>query len=203
MIDRLQGIWDGGVPDDKIDKREKFTWDQIDHVVFFQTDVFREHHYYGPQTPNHNDTKWKILRQDFVNSLLNYDSLQQFVDDYFYDFYIKLNEIGQKNNKKILCIGGWNQLHPSIMNYPNLIPVVYSSTKLLLPQLKQDVYLSDPEWYSQMDANPEIMNKFGAELKPMAIYNAEKLELLYNNWHDVHPTLEGYGQIADVLVKYF
>lgn len=205
IIDRLEGRWDGAgsVFFDKTDKRDKFEWDSVDHIIFLQTDIFREHYYYSKQVPSDNDFKWKLLKTNFINSLLEYDSLESFIDDYFKDFYTKLNEIGEKNNKKILMVGGWSQLHPSIVNYPNLIPAIYSATKLLIPQLKEDLYLSDPEWYDQLDNNEKIMAKFGTEVKQMTIKNAEKLELLYNIWRDVHPDLDGYKIIVDELLPCF
>ena len=101
-------------------------------------------------------------------------------------------------------IGGWSQLHPSIVHYPNLIPVVSSATKLLIPELEKDLYLSDPEWYSQLADESEFMTKFGDEFKSMTIAVNDKLELIYNNWNgEVHPDIIGYGKLADQLLSHF
>jgi len=54
-----------------------------------------------------------------------------------------------------------------------------------------------------LDRDDRIMEKFGTEFKQMTVTNGEKLKLIYDNWQDVHPNLQGYGQIVDVLVKYF
>ena len=55
----------------------------VDYIIFLQTDIFREHHYYGKQYPDDVGSKWKILEQEFVDSLLDYDTLQDYIDNYF------------------------------------------------------------------------------------------------------------------------
>jgi hypothetical protein len=143
-----------------------------------------------------------VLEQAFVEALQSYDSIEQIIDTYFSNFYTELNNIGAKYNKKILMLGCWSQLHPSIVNYSNLIPVIESATKLLIPELARDVYLSDPEWYSQLADNDEFMAKFGKEFKSMTIDAETKLKLIYKHWNEVHPDLQGYQQLTDALVKY-
>ena len=118
-------------------------------------------------------------------------------------FYTELNNIGKKYNKKILMLGCWSQLHPSISRYNNLVPVIESATKLLIPELIQDVYLSDSEWYTQLAINSKIMAKFGTELKPMTIAAENKLKLICTHWKEVHPDLPGYQRLTDILIKKF
>jgi len=200
MMDRLDGRWDNtgrclfGTNDAQI----KFNLKEIDYIVFFQTDIFRERHYYGKQYPTDQDTRWKILEQAFVDSLQKYQSLETVIDDYFAKLYTKLNSY----NKPVLCIGGWSQLHPSIVNYSNLTAVVPSASKLLIPELEQDCYLSDPEWYTQLANDSKFMAKFGSEFKQMTLINAKKLELIYDNWHEVHPSMLGYEVLAKNIQKY-
>jgi len=205
MIDRLNGHWGstgrclfGLDPNLKID----IDFDSIDYIIFLQTDIFRERHYYGKQYSTDTDTNWKILEQEFVDSLIKYDSIDSIVNSYFQNFYKDLNNIGIEHNKKILMIGGWSQLHPSINNYSNLIPTVISATKLLIPELEQDCYISDPEWYLQLDQDANFMLKFNNEFKQMAITNANKLALIYRNWNEVHPDIFGYQKIVDELLPY-
>jgi hypothetical protein len=205
MLDRLLGHWDYtgrclfGYNTNKI----HVDFDAVDYIVFLQTDIFRERHYYGKQYPADTHNQWKILEQEFVDSLLDYESIEQIVSSYFADFYRELNDIGVKNDKKILMLGCWSQLHPSIVDYSNLVPVISSATKLLIPELDRDVYLSDPEWYSQLAKDQRFMSKFGEEFKPMTIDAETKLALIYKHWKEVHPDLQGYQQLTDVLVKYF
>lgn len=203
MVDRLNSQWYNwnrclyG-----IDRRDhvRFSWDDVDAIVYFQTDLFRERYIYIKENLTDKFTTVKQLDSKLIDSLLNFDSINHFIEDYFQKFYTALNAIGQKRNKKIYCIGGWNQLHPSIANYSNLIPVLASATKFLIPEVKEDSYLSDPEWYVQLDTDPRIMKKFGSELKPMAIANAEKLVLVYEQWNDCHPKLDGFRKIAEQLI---
>ena len=68
--------------------------------------------------------------------------------------------------------------------------------------LNKDTYISDPEWFLQLDANQKIMDKFGTELKELAIVNADKVNLIINEWHDVHPPFSGYAVIADTILPY-
>jgi hypothetical protein len=205
MVDRLNGNWGstgrclfGLEPNLKIG----IDFNSIDYIIFLQTDVFRERHYYGKQYPTDTDTKWKILEQAFVDGLIKYDSIDHIIDSYFQNFYKDLNNIGIEHNKTILMVGGWNQLHPSINNYSNLVPVVTSATKLLIPEVKQDGYLSDPEWFSQLDKEEKFMKKFSNEFKQLAVDNADKLDLIYRIWKEVHPPIEGYQRIVDELLPY-
>lgn len=205
MVDRLNGQWGptgrclfGVEPNLKID----IDFDNIDYIIFLQTDIFREQHYYGKQYLTDTDTNWKILKQEFVDSLIQYDSIDHIINSYFQNFYKDLNNIGREHNKKVLMIGGWNQLHPSIIDYSNLIPVVYSATKILIPELTEDCYLSDPEWYSQLANDSEFMQKFGNEFKQMTVTNATKLDLIYRNWNEVHPNIQGYEILAKKISKY-
>jgi len=168
----------------------------VDYIIFLQTDIFREHHYYGKQYPDDVGSKWKILEQEFVDSLLDYDTLQDYIDNYFINLYSALDGY----HKQIIMVGGWSQLHPSIKYYKNLIPAVYSSTKLLIPELKQDGYLSDPEWFTQLDKELDFMRKFGQEFKQLAVNNADKLDLIYQNWNEVHPDIEGYRKITEEIL---
>lgn len=185
------------------DEYKKINWDSIDYIVFLQTDIFREHYLYVKKNPDDEFTQWKELEHTFVDSLLTYDSLSDIINTYFFKFYTKLNEIAQQHNKKVLMLGCWGQLHPSVAQYSNLIPVVQSATKLLIPDLKEDVYLSDPEWYSQLAATPTFMRKFGVEFKPMSIIAADKLDLVYSNWKEVHPDITGYRKLVDQILPYF
>lgn len=203
IIDRLEGNFDNGYTVHTTDLRDEFNYTEIDYIVFLQTDIFREKYYYGKQYPGDPDFKWKLLEKNFVNNLLEYNTLADFISEYFDHLYTKLNSIGLAHNKQIICIGGWSQLHPSIANYSNLVPLIPSATKLLLPELREDMYLSDPEWFIQLDQDPAIMRKFGNEIKQMTVANADKLKLLYDNWNDVHPGLDGYQIIANRLADYF
>lgn len=186
-----------------LNEYKKIEWDTIDYIVFLQTDIFREHYLYVKKNPDDKFTQWKELEHIFVNSLLTYNSLSDMIDAYFSKFYTKLNEIAQQHNKQVLMLGCWSQLHPSINQYSNLIPVVNSSTKLLIPELIEDVYLSDPEWYSQLAETTQFMRKFGTEFKPMSIIAADKLELVYSNWKEVHPDITGYSKLVAKLLPYF
>ena len=62
-----------------IERLNMFDLSTVDHIIFLQTDIFREHHYYGKQYPTDIGTRWKLLEQSFVDSLLEYDSIQQLV----------------------------------------------------------------------------------------------------------------------------
>ena len=181
-----------------IGNRVDFDLNEIDYIVFLQTDIFRERHYYVKEFPTDTETKWKILEQEFVDSLQMFDSLEQMFDEYFSKLYTKLNSF----DKPVLCIGGWSQLHPSIKNYSNLISVITSSTKLLIPDVVDDVYLSDPEWFLQLSQDEMFMKKFGQEFKHISIASADKLQQIYDNWHEVHPDITGYQKIVDELLNY-
>jgi hypothetical protein len=207
MIDRMEDKW----YDTKnclwghsaTDEYKHINWESIDYIVFLQTDIFREHYRYVKKTPDAEFTQWKELDHIFVDSLMQHSSLSNMIDDYFYKFYTKLNEIAQQHNKQVLMLGCWSQLHPSINQYSNLISVVHSATKLLIPELTEDVYLSDPEWYSQLADTPEFMHKFSTEFKLMSIIDANKLALIYSNWKEVHPTITGYAKLVDQILPYF
>lgn len=206
MVDRLNGRWnDTGRCLFGVDPSAKITIDfpNIDHIIFLQTDIFRERHYYGKQFPSDQETRWKLLEQKFVDGLLKFESLEQMIDDYFQRLYTDLNIIGSTHNKKIIMIGGWSKLHPSVDRYPNLISAVPSATKLLIPELDEDCYLSDPEWFTQLDQNTEFIDKFNTEFKQMAITNANKLSLIYKHWNEVHPDIRGYQKIVDEILSYF
>ena len=206
MVDRLNHKWNNqtrcyyGV--DSQDKQD-FKIDEITHIIFLKTYIFRENYWYIKETPESSVTQKKWLNQDFVDSLLNYDSIQNFIDSYFHSFYTELNNFGQKHNKKILCVGGWNKLHPSISNYSHLVPAITSACQFLVPELLEDVYLSDPEWFVQLDQNPEIVKKFNVELKTMAVQTSDKYFRLVTEWNDCHPAIEGYQKITEKLLSFF
>jgi hypothetical protein len=205
LIDRLENRWDDtgtclfGV--DPADKKE-FNLKNIDHIIFLQTDIFRERHYFDTEYPGDPKGYRKLLEKKFVDELLDYRTLNEFINKYFNDFYTKLNSIGQTYNKKILCAGGWGQLHPNINQYNNLIPVIPSITKLLIPNLLEDCYISDPEWITQLSDNSKIMKKFPVEFKKLAIDNANKLNIIWRYWNDCHPKIEGYRQVVDKFLPY-
>jgi hypothetical protein len=207
MLDRMENHWgDTGrclFGHSQSEEIKDIPWTDIDYIVFLQTDIFRERYLYVPKDDTDTRLTWKALEESFVESLLAYSSIQSIIDQYFAKFYTKLNLIAQQHNLKVLMLGCWSQLHPSIDQYSNLIPVVQSATKLLIPELKEDVYLSDPEWYSQLDNTPRFMRKFRSELKPMAIANADKLELIYSNWKEVHPNIQGYQKLSDQITSHF
>ena len=201
MLDRLEGQWDRsdrcifGV---NTPNKVIFNLTEIDIIVFFQTDIFRERSYYDKQFIDSDRFDWKVLEKTFVEKLLNFASLEEFSNLYFQSLYTKLNSFG----KKILCIGGWAKLHPSIALYSNLIPVIESATQHLIADCKQDSYITDREYFLQLSQHSEIMKKFGNEIKNMTIQNAEKLDLIIKNWQDVHPKFEGYTKIAECLKPY-
>ena len=207
MIDRLENNWDnyercswGVDPNDRVD----FNWELVDYVIFLQTDIFRERYTYVKSSPTDEFTQMKQLDQLFVDSLVGYDTLVDMIDQYFSNFYSRLDSIGKIHNKKILMLGCWGQIHPSIINYSNLVLVAPSATKLLIPELVQDVYLSDPEWYSQLANESRFMKKFAVEFKTMTISAEDKLKLIYKHWNgEVHPNIQGYQQLVDKIVLHF
>lgn len=207
QLDRMEGNWNNTgrslYGHSHNEEYKQIAWDTVDYIVFLQTDIFREHYLYVKKPPDAEFTQWKELEHTFVNSLLNYNTLTEMVDDYFSKFYTKLNEIAQQHSVQVLMLGCWGQLHPSITQYNNLVSVVPSATRLLITELKEDVYLSDPEWYSQLADTSEFMRKFGTEFKPMSIVAAEKLDLIYRNWKEVHPDITGYSKLIDELLPYF
>jgi hypothetical protein len=207
QLDRMEGNWNNTGKSlyghSHSEEYKEIAWDTVDYIVFLQTDIFREHYLYVKKPPDAEFTQWKELEHKFVDSLLNYDSLDDMIADYFSKFYTKLNEIALHRNVQVLMLGCWGQLHPSVNQYSNLTSVVPSATKLLIPNLLEDVYLSDPEWYSQLADTPKFMQKFGSEFKPMSIVAAEKLDLIYKHWKEVHPDITGYSKLVDELLPYF
>jgi hypothetical protein len=162
-----------------------------DQIIFLQTDVFREHSQYVNQL--------KILNKNLIKNLLNYKTLDSYFNDYFNKLYSKLNSIGQQ----ILCIGGWSQLHPCITNYPNLVDAIPSATKLLIPECITDCYLSDFEWFPQLNDDQYLMQKFGDEIKKIALDSSAKFDLCCQHWGDIHPNLIGYQKIVDEIIPHF
>jgi lysophospholipase L1-like esterase len=79
---------------------------------------------------------------------------------------------------------------------------VTSATKLLVPELVTDGYISDSEWFIQLSADQQFMSKFAQEFKALTIQNTDKLELIYKNWNDVHPNLAGYEVLAKKITNY-
>jgi hypothetical protein len=205
MIDRLNGHWNnfyrcsfGVDPADRVD----VNMNDIECIVFLQTDVFREKYTYVKETTEAQGTTKKWLDESFISHLLKYDSLTDFINQYFNGMYIALNDVGQKYNKPILCIGGWSKLHQDIVNYPNLIPLIPSAAKLLVPSIQEDVFLSDPEWFIQLSDHPLIMKKFGNEIKMMTVQTGEKFNAVCSAWGDVHPDIDGYKKIVDQILPY-
>lgn len=205
MIDRMNNEWNntgrtkfGHSHDDEI---VDINWKTIDYIVFLQTDIFRENYTYVKENANDTRTTWKKLDNKFVESLLAYDSIDSFIDHYFDIFYKELNTLALKYQKTVLMLGCWSQLHNSIHNYSNLVPVVQSATKLLIPEIEEDVYLSDPEWYTELSDHNEFMRRFGGEFKEMTISANQKLEAIYKNWNEVHPNIDGYNTLTDLVLK--
>jgi hypothetical protein len=207
MIDRMENRWgDTGRCKYGHSHQEEIIdigWNSIDYVIFLQTDIFREHYLYIKKDQNDNKTTWKKLDDAFIDSLFVYDTLQNMIDDYFLKFYTKLNALGKYQNKKILLLGCWSKLHPSIFNYSNLVPVVISSTQLLIPDLKEDVYLSDPEWYTELSEHKKFMEKYGTEFKLMTLNANQKLKRIYTEWKEVHPSIQGYQKLTDEIINQF
>lgn len=206
MIDRMEGRW-GNTGNTKYghsiqSERVDIPWNDISHVVFLQTDIFREQYVYVKRDAAETGPTWKQLDSQYMQSLLSYNTFGDIVSGYFAKFYSRLNNLAIKHNKQILMIGGWSQLHPSVDDYSNLTPVVVSAVKLLIPDVDQDTYLSDPEWYDQLSQNAMIMQKFGTDIKHMTIHNSDKLALIYKNWQEVHPNIDGYRILTEQLLKW-
>jgi hypothetical protein len=53
-----------------------------------------------------------------------------------------------------------------------------------------------------MDSNQQLMQKFGNEIKQIALESSAKFNLCCQHWGDVHPNLLGYQQIVDVILPY-
>lgn len=162
-----------------------------DKIVFVQTDAFREQ-------ATFNDQKYKVLDRKFLDKLLNYNSLSDFFLDYYQRLYLRLSKIP----KPVICIGGWSKLHPSISYYQNLIPAVVSATKEIILELEKDVYLSDFEWFPQLNDCPEFKDKFGKELAEVALASSRKFDLLCQHCGDCHPNLAGYRILVEKIEKF-
>jgi hypothetical protein len=172
--------------------------DASDITVFLQTDILREYSYHGPKGA---EPSWRWLSSTFIQRLLTYTSLEQYITEYFSSMYTRLNRVAAQRNQQILCVGGWSDLHPSISNYSNLVPVIYSSTQTLIPNSPSNVYISDFEYFIQFDETA-ISNHFGAELKQLALASSKKFELSCQHWDDVHPNLISYEVLAKIIQKY-
>jgi len=172
--------------------------DHSDITVFLQTDILREHSYHGPYG---NEPSWRWLNDKFIQKLLTYTRLNQYITEYFVLMYTQLDYIAKQRNQQILCIGGWSDLHPSIVNYSNLVPLIYSSTQMLIPSSPSGIYISDFEYFVQFDET-QIKQHFGTELKQIAVASSEKFKLSCRSWNDVHPTLDGYEILAKKIQNY-
>ena len=161
----------------------------VDHIIFIQTDIFRDHCNFQGDL--------KILQESFLDQLLEYNSINDYIEHYFNCLYSRLNNF----STPILCVGGWSKLHPCLVNYDKLIPVIPSATEFLLPQAK-DVYLSDFEWFLQLNDHTKIMNKFDSEIKRLALESTAKFDLINQIWGDVHPTQVGYELLVEKIQKY-
>ena len=177
-------------------------WDQINHLVFIQTDIFRDQAYYDKRYPTSATTQWKTLTKDFVNKLMTYNTIGDFIIDYFEKMYTALDQVGKDRNQKILCVGGWSKLHPIINDYSNLVPVVTSCPELLIPGFKKDTYMSDFEYWVTLSENDEFVNYFGDEFKQFAIDVNEKYKAVTDAFNDSHPTMDGYKLIAKEILPY-
>lgn len=180
----------GGSNEEILERIRPFSKD-VEKIIFIQTDPFREH--------SHYENRYKILHKDFIDSLVkDYSTLEEFFDHYYNKIYSELNNIG----KPILCVGGWSKLHPSIEKYKNLIPAIPSATQTIISELEEDVYLSDFEWFPQLDAHTGFYRKFKNELRPIALASSRKFELLCQRCGDCHPDLDGYKTLVDCLLPY-
>jgi hypothetical protein len=216
MIDRLNSRWGktnncywgslgAGVPHCapyEMLTEPYIAWDQIDHIVFIQTDIFRDQAYYAKRYPTSEFSQWKTLTNDFIKQLMTYNSISDFIIDYFAKMYTALNQVGVDQNKKILCVGGWSKLHPMINDYKNLIPVVTSCPELLIPGFTKDTYMSDFEYWVTLSENVDFVNHFGDEFKQFAIDVNEKYTRVTEAFMDSHPKMDGYRRIADKILPY-
>ena len=194
---QCQNISEPGISNTKIINNIRHA-EKSNATIFLQTDIFRENSYHGVKG---NDTNWRWLHESFIQQLLKYSSIEQYISDYFQTIYALLDELAKSRQQKILCIGGWSDLHPSIINYTNLIPLVYSSTQLLIPSSLIGVYISDFEYFLQLD-NTAVKEKFNVELKEIALASSKKFELSCQHWGDVHPNLAGYEVLAKKINNY-
>ena len=99
MIDRLNGRWGKtdnchwgaltmGVPHCapyEMLTEPHISWDQIDHMVFIRTDIFRDQAYYAKRYPTSEFAQWKTLTDDFIKKLMTYNRIGDFIIDYFED----------------------------------------------------------------------------------------------------------------------
>lgn len=176
----------------KIVERIKTNINHADCIVFLQTDIFREHSYHIQK----DGVGWRVLEEPFVDQLITYPSLSAYYEEYFSTLYSQLNSL----NKKIHCIGGWSALHPSISKFENLINLIPSATELIIPNTN-DVYVSDFEYFIQLNNNKDFMNKFDIEFKQLMLDSSKKFEVCCKHWNDVHPNIQGYQKLVDVLIK--
>lgn len=169
-----------------------------DVTIFLQTDILREYSYHGPKGSEPN---WRWLRDEFIQKLLTYTRLEQYINEYFASMYAQLDSVAKQRNQKILCIGGWSDLHPSINEYNSLVPLVHSSTQTLIPTSPSGIYISDFEYFIQFDET-QIKQHFSTELKQITLASAEKFKLSCQYWNDVHPDLQGYEILAKKIRNY-
>ena len=171
----------------------------VDHVIFLQTDIFRNNSYHGVKGI---EPSWRWLREEFISELLNFSSLHDYIDNYFELLYTKLDSIAKLRNQKILCIGGWSDIHPYINKFDNLEVLIPSATQLLIPEVKEQVYISDGEYFIQLNDNVKFMNKFDYEIKKISVNSLYKSEKSCKKWNDVHPDIYGYTRIVDSILLY-
>jgi hypothetical protein len=169
-------------------------------IIFLQTDIFREQSYHAAKG---NEVRWRWLKEEFIIELLQYSTLESYINNYFLNLYNELSLIARSKNTKIICIGGWSDLHPDIDLYDNLVPLIPSVTQLIIPSVTKNVYISDFEYFTQLGDNMAFMNKFGGEFKQITIDSALKFGESCRVWNDVHPDLHGYQTIVESLLVYF
>jgi lysophospholipase L1-like esterase len=46
------------------------------------------------------------------------------------------------------------------------------------------------------------MDKFDIEFKQLMLDSSKKFKVCCKHWDDIHPNIQGYQQLTDVLVKY-
>ncbi len=175
-------------------ERIKTNIDCADFIVFLQTDIFREHSFHIQK----DGAGWRMLEESFIDQLITYPSLSAYYEQYFSTLYSQLNSL----NKKIYCIGGWSALHPSILKFENLINLIPSATELIIPNTN-DVYVSDFEYFIQLNNNKDFMDKFDIEFKQLMLDSSKKFEVCCKYWNDVHPNIQGYQQLVNILIKKF
>ena len=175
-------------------QRIKTNIDRADFIVFLQTDIFREHSFHIQK----DGTGWRMLEESFIDQLITYPSLSAYYEQYFSTLYSQLNSL----NKRIYCIGGWSALHPSILKFENLINLIPSATELIIPNTN-DVYVSDFEYFIQLNNNKDFIDKFDIEFKQLMLDSSKKFEVCCKYWNDVHPNIQGYQQLVNILIKKF